>query len=373
MKKFRSMIALLVIALMAAALAACGGGTNGIKKGEEFTVGEYNMVYEGARVDSDGTTVGFLLKERTGLPVTVENGNMTLLINMKLINGSDELKAARLSAQALENDPSGIEGARVEFTFETTDSWPIARVFLTKDETQYADLDVQSGLGGSGSSGGSQTGMIIAIVLALLAIGGGVFAWKKGFFRKDPGPAAGNVFGDASVTPAAPGAPAAGIAPAAPGAPVAGAAPVTPGAVPQPAPAAGTVPAAPAAAPAVETASAPTPAAEPAPTPAAGPTIRLDVDDAPIPAAAPAEPAPVVVEETIVVEEAPAAAEETIVFLENANGDDGVSTYEIYKGPDKASAIEFLRTKPAPEAGHYIVVDTPEGSFGRDSEGFYQE
>lgn len=60
-------------------------------------------------------------------------------------------------------------------------------------------------------------------------------------------------------------------------------------------------------------------------------------------------------------------------FAETVRGNDGVSTYEVYKGPDKASAMAFLKTKPVNKRLYYVVVDTPEGSFGRDIQGFYQE
>lgn len=60
-------------------------------------------------------------------------------------------------------------------------------------------------------------------------------------------------------------------------------------------------------------------------------------------------------------------------YAETVRGNDGTSTYEVYKGPDKASAVAFLKTKPVAKQLYYVVVDTPEGSFGRDINGFYQE
>ena len=35
--------------------------------------------------------------------------------------------------------------------------------------------------------------------------------------------------------------------------------------------------------------------------------------------------------------------------------------------------MAFLRTKPVNKPLSYVVVDTPEGSFGRDIKGLYQE
>lgn len=62
-----------------------------------------------------------------------------------------------------------------------------------------------------------------------------------------------------------------------------------------------------------------------------------------------------------------------VKFSEKVKGKDGISTYEVYTGPDKASAIEFLKGKPVSKKFYFVVVDTPEGSFGRDIDGFYQE
>ncbi len=60
-------------------------------------------------------------------------------------------------------------------------------------------------------------------------------------------------------------------------------------------------------------------------------------------------------------------------YIRTIKGNDGVSTYEIYSGPDKASAYAFLSDKTVVKRYYYIIVDTPEGSFGRDYVGFYQE
>ena len=60
-------------------------------------------------------------------------------------------------------------------------------------------------------------------------------------------------------------------------------------------------------------------------------------------------------------------------YSETVRGYDGVSVYEVYSGPDKASAVAFLRGKCVNKRYYYVVVDTPEGSFGRDITGFYKE
>ncbi len=63
----------------------------------------------------------------------------------------------------------------------------------------------------------------------------------------------------------------------------------------------------------------------------------------------------------------------SVKYSETVKGNDGVSVYEVYRGPDRASAIAFLKTKPVDRKLYYIVVDTPDGSIGRDINGFYQE
>ena len=60
-------------------------------------------------------------------------------------------------------------------------------------------------------------------------------------------------------------------------------------------------------------------------------------------------------------------------YSETVRGYDGVSVYEVYNGPDRASAVAFLRGKSVDKRYYYVVVDTPEGSFGRDITGFYKE
>ena len=51
----------------------------------------------------------------------------------------------------------------------------------------------------------------------------------------------------------------------------------------------------------------------------------------------------------------------------------GQNTYEIYKAQSKSSALEFLKQKPVNKPLYYIIVETPEGNWGKDIEGIYQE
>lgn len=48
-------------------------------------------------------------------------------------------------------------------------------------------------------------------------------------------------------------------------------------------------------------------------------------------------------------------------------------TYEIYRASDKQEAQDFLKSKPVPAPLHYLVVETPEGNWGRDKDGIYRE
>ncbi|MCL2152443.1 MAG: zinc-ribbon domain-containing protein [Oscillospiraceae bacterium] len=48
-------------------------------------------------------------------------------------------------------------------------------------------------------------------------------------------------------------------------------------------------------------------------------------------------------------------------------------TYVTYSAPNKADAIAFLSAQSITRQSYYVVVDTPEGSFGKDIQGIYQE
>ena len=63
----------------------------------------------------------------------------------------------------------------------------------------------------------------------------------------------------------------------------------------------------------------------------------------------------------------------SIRYKETVPGGDGRSIYEVYTGPDKASAMAFLKDRPVDKKLYYVVVETPEGNFGRDVMGIYQE
>ena len=52
---------------------------------------------------------------------------------------------------------------------------------------------------------------------------------------------------------------------------------------------------------------------------------------------------------------------------------EGKFTYEIYQANSRADAQAFLGDKVVTEKLYYIVVETPEGNFGRDNMGMYEE
>ena len=55
---------------------------------------------------------------------------------------------------------------------------------------------------------------------------------------------------------------------------------------------------------------------------------------------------------------------------ENQNG---AKTYRIHKAPCKADAVAFLSAQDISRPLYYLVVETPEGNFCKDNQGFYQE
>ncbi len=54
---------------------------------------------------------------------------------------------------------------------------------------------------------------------------------------------------------------------------------------------------------------------------------------------------------------------------DRANG----ATYRTYRGGSKADALAFLAEQNVTQREYYLVVETPEGNFGKDIQGFYQE
>ncbi len=51
----------------------------------------------------------------------------------------------------------------------------------------------------------------------------------------------------------------------------------------------------------------------------------------------------------------------------------GTMTYRIYSAPGAETAKQFLKENPVTRPLHYLVVETPEGNYGRDQDGIYAE
>ncbi|MDR2773973.1 MAG: DUF805 domain-containing protein [Tannerella sp.] len=52
---------------------------------------------------------------------------------------------------------------------------------------------------------------------------------------------------------------------------------------------------------------------------------------------------------------------------------DATSVWIVYNAPCKADAVAFLAEQTITRPLYYVVVETPEGNFGKDKDGFYQE
>ena len=60
-----------------------------------------------------------------------------------------------------------------------------------------------------------------------------------------------------------------------------------------------------------------------------------------------------------------------VVFVREDRTDLG--TFLTYKGPSKSDAMAFLSEQSITQPSYYIVVETPDGNFGKDIQGFYVE
>jgi hypothetical protein len=54
---------------------------------------------------------------------------------------------------------------------------------------------------------------------------------------------------------------------------------------------------------------------------------------------------------------------------------EGTATYfyEVYRAKTAQEAREFLDQKPFPKPLHYLIVETPQGNWGKDINGMYRE
>ena len=51
----------------------------------------------------------------------------------------------------------------------------------------------------------------------------------------------------------------------------------------------------------------------------------------------------------------------------------GPNTYVIHKAPSKLAALDFLKNTSVTKSLYYVIVETPEGNWGKDIDGIYQE
>jgi len=70
-------------------------------------------------------------------------------------------------------------------------------------------------------------------------------------------------------------------------------------------------------------------------------------------------------------------AKPPVVNQNNVNfirkGKEGNNIWVVYKAPSKTDAMAFLSKQMINQPCYYVVVETPEGNFGRDKDGVYQE
>jgi hypothetical protein len=51
----------------------------------------------------------------------------------------------------------------------------------------------------------------------------------------------------------------------------------------------------------------------------------------------------------------------------------GTCTYEVWRAPSAQAAKEYLNTRVITQRLYYLVVETPEGNWGKDVDGVYKE
>jgi hypothetical protein len=52
---------------------------------------------------------------------------------------------------------------------------------------------------------------------------------------------------------------------------------------------------------------------------------------------------------------------------------DNTAVWRVYSASDKADALAFLSQQTVTRPLFYVVVETPDGNFGKDKDGIYQE
>jgi len=107
------------------------------------------------------------------------------------------------------------------------------------------------------------------------------------------------------------------------------------------------------------------PVNKPVPVPPVPPVPVPPVLVPPVPVP-PVPPVPVLKENTI-----PDEKTQKVVFLREDKDNDNI--WVVYQASSKADATDFLSTQEITRPAFYVIVETPEGNFGKDKDGVYQE
>ena len=78
-------------------------------------------------------------------------------------------------------------------------------------------------------------------------------------------------------------------------------------------------------------------------------------------------------EEPIPVQRPPVVNKPRINVVYLREDRDNGNTWVVYKAPSKAVAMSFLSKNTIDRPSYYVIVETPEGNFGKDIHGIYQE
>jgi hypothetical protein len=72
-----------------------------------------------------------------------------------------------------------------------------------------------------------------------------------------------------------------------------------------------------------------------------------------------------------IINEPTPVIQKNVEFLREDRDNDNI--WVVYQASSKVDAIAFLSKQVVDKPSFYIVVETPEGNFGRDKDGFYEE
>ena len=146
MKKYKLIPLMIAVAAMLFVLAGCGG-SDGVKKGEEFTLGDNKYKLESAEIKGSEVTVN-LLVEGKNAPVIINglggsNTSMASAVNMTLGEGEDAINVSTVKFDTIDEvDGFGVRMA-FKFTIPSGSETPTTAVAINnsnKEETVKLDL-----------------------------------------------------------------------------------------------------------------------------------------------------------------------------------------------------------------------------------------